>query len=127
MSDVVDLSTLRSKSDEPDLDSLSPEEQEALDKMAEENGEDGQEVRTAFLVIVTRDGQSIAVPDINLPLRLDHQASTDEIFGAAKTVAKDIQVQETAQHTAFAMQQMAMAQMQARQNQQLASQLGLKK
>lgn len=127
MSSVIDLSTLKSKSEETDFDSLSEEDQEALAKLAEENEPEGEQVRTAFLVVVTHDGTTIAVPDINMPLVLDHPASVDEIFGAAQVVIKDIQVQETAQHTAAFMQQMAMAQIQARQNAALAQRLDLKK
>jgi hypothetical protein len=124
---ALDLSALKGKDqDAVAFDALSPEDQEALAKMAEDNPEpEGEPVRTAFLVIVGKDGSTGVMPDLDFPVVRDYLPTLDDIFGAVTTVAKDIQVQETAMGTAQAMQQMAHAQMQAMQNQRLAQGLQL--
>ena len=126
MPEVLDLSTLKNK--KPDLESLSEEQQAALEQMAEENPEpEGEQVRTAFLVVVGKDGNTVAIPDLDYAIIRDHMPSVDEIYSAVSVVAKDIQVQETAQITTQFMQQMAAAAQQQMQAQQLAQRLNLKK
>ena len=123
---VVDLSALKKTG--PSIDALPPEEQEALEKMAEEHNPEpeGEAVRTAFLVAVMDDGTTVAIPDLDFKLVRAHLPTTEEMYAAVKLIAKDIEVQETAVHTAQTMQQLAMAQMQQRQAQQMAANLNLK-
>lgn len=126
---VIDLSALKDskKNAGPSIDTVSDEELEALEKMAEDNPEpEGEPVRTAFLVVINKDGTTIATPDLDVALVREHLPNTDEIFAACQIISKDITVQESAMGTAQFMQQMAMAQMQARQNANLAQNLDLK-
>jgi hypothetical protein len=126
----VDLSRIETASNQDDvaLASLSEEEQEALEKMAALNPEpEGQPVRTAFLVVVAQDGSAVAVSDLDLAVVRDYLPSTDDIYGALQVICKDIEVQEGAQTTASFMHQMAMAQMQQRQHQQMVAGLNLGK
>lgn len=126
----VDLSKVETAINQDDiaLASLSAEEQEALEKMAALNPEpEGEPVRTAFLVVVSKDGSAVAVPDLDIAVVRDYVPSTDDIYGALQVIAKDIEIQEGAQVTATFMHQMAMAQMQARQNQQMVAGLNLAK
>lgn len=124
---TFDLSELKKKSDHGvAFEDLSPEDQENLAKMAEEAPEDeGERVRTAFLVIVAEDGSAVAVPDLNLKVVRDHIPSTDDIYAATTLIQKDIHVQEGAQITASFQYQMAMQAQQQMQAQRLAQGLHL--
>jgi len=127
-SGAVDLSSPKTEKSDVALASLSEEEQAALEKMAELNPKpSGEPVRTAFLVVVSKDGSAVAIPDLDFAVERDYLPATDDIYAALQVIAKDIEVQEGAQVTASFMQQMAMAQMQARQNAQLAAGLNLGK
>jgi succinate dehydrogenase/fumarate reductase-like Fe-S protein len=128
----VDLSKVQvaSSQDDIDLANLSDEEQAALEQMAALNPDaepEGLPVRTAFLVIVGRDGTVEVTPDINAQVVRDLVPSADDVYGALQTAAKDIEIQENSLATASAMHQMAMAQMAQRQNAQLAAGLNLGK
>ena len=135
MADVVDLSTLKDKkSDNPDFESLTPEEQEALAQKAAENGvvaeEPGVPVRTAFLVVINEQGEVFVTLDLDTKVKIAFQPSPDDIYGAAAVVMRDMAVQQTSQHTIVGMQQMAQLQAQRLQEAQIAAQLqqaGLKR
>lgn len=124
MAAPIDLSTLRNKKPtDPGIEGLSPEQQEALERMAEENpGAAGERVETAFLVVL-KEGRWLATPDIATPLVLDRQADTDDMREASVKVARDIDISDTAQAVIAMQQQMAYAMAQARQNQQIAQTL----
>lgn len=81
------------------------------------------DVVTAFLIYTTKDGQTIMTYDVNIPVVPEHSPTPDEVYGACQVVSKDIQVQETTARTVNGMVQMAQAQMQAAQQQQLGQQL----
>lgn len=126
---AVDLSTLKSNTTEgPSINSLSEAEREALAAMAEKHqpAEDVEEVRTAFLVLVHHDGAVEVRPDLSTKVDREEIPNTLTVFQAASTIAKDIQVQETAQHTAVFMQQAAMQMQQQMQAAKLAQGLKLK-
>lgn len=132
MPDVIDLSTLGNKQQEDevalDYDDLSEEERANLDQMAEGHNPqpDGEKVRTAFLVVVGKDGTTVAVPDLDYKVIRDELPDTDSMLAAMSVVINDITVQKTAQVTAQFMQQMAMHAQQQMANQKIASQLNLR-
>lgn len=128
MADVIDLSTISQKAKGVNYDDLTPEEQAQIDALAQEAPEpEGQEVRTAFLVVINKDGSINISPDLDVPLVREHLPGTDEIYSSCQVIAKDIQVSEAAVATAQFMQQMAMAQMQQRETQKLVQGLNLPK
>lgn len=104
-------------------DDLTPEQREALAKMADEHppGEDeiGIPVTTAFLVAIGLDGAVVATADLTQKFVPRRGATGDDIYGAAAVVQKDLQVAETAQRT----QQQMMAVGQAMQRQAQEAQL----
>lgn len=111
-----------------DLSNLSPEEEAALEGLAERNETtppepEVQNVLTAFLVVVGLDGnpQVMALndPKIN-PLT---GPTPDLIHGACGVIIKDIAAMENAQATAEVMQQQAMAMQQQMQEQMLQRQV----
>lgn len=131
----VDLSTLKNKKqDNPDdnaedpLEGLTDDEIAALaDKASDDLGE---AVRTAFTVVVHRDGSiSIDTNVVGKNYRPDHVPSLDEILAAAGLVQSDIQVTKTAQASAMAFDSLMMQKTQMMQAQQqdaaLRSQLRL--
>jgi hypothetical protein len=123
-SGAVDLTAVPDQ--QPLLTSLSEEEQEALAAMAEHNPEpEGVPVRTAFIVYIEPDGTVNITPDLAVAFVRQHIPSNDEVYGAVKTVAKDIEVQETAVATATTMQQIAMNQARAMQEAQMRQKLGI--
>lgn len=81
----------------------------------------------AILIYRNRDGSLVVSPDINVPVEVERQASTDELKATLSKILDDIKAQEMAALTAqlVVQQQMAMAmQMQrAKENQQILSQL----
>jgi hypothetical protein len=94
-------------------DDLTPEQREALAKMAEENppaeDEVGTPVTTAFIVAVGLDGAVIATADLTEKYVPRRGATPDDIYGAASVVLKDLQSMETAQRTQQAMMMMGQA------------------
>lgn len=124
----VDLSQVGAKTP-PNLENLSPDDQAIIDKMAEEhNGPEkpeGEPVRTAFLVIVGKDGAAGITSDLDFKVVRDYVPTMDDIYGAVNIIAKDVVVAETANGTAQFMQQMAQQQMAAMRNAQIAQGLNL--
>lgn len=110
MPEAVDLSQLRDQAAQEDA-------VEDLER------DDIIDVRTAFLVFVDKDGQTIMTHDVNLPVRPEHTPTPDEVYAACSVVAKDITVQETTARTVQGMVQMAQMQMQAAQQAQMQQQL----
>lgn len=129
MASHVDLSALKDNTKrkvetEDLLAGLSDDEVDALaDKASEDVGEP---VRTAFTVIVHRDGAiSIDTKVSSTQYRPDHVPTMDEIYAAAGQTQRDITVQLTAQHSALAFDALMMQKTQMAQNQALASHLKL--
>lgn len=92
-----------------DFDSLSPEEQEALARMAEENPDDlsvsAESVSTAFMVIQHRDGQVEVNPDVTRQVAPDRVATPDDVIALGTVAVSDATSAKTAQATAFHMAQ----------------------
>lgn len=126
MAAPIDLSSLKNKAPEtPSVDSLSPEEQEALQRMAEEHPEAaGDKVTTAFLVVL-KDGQWQVTPDVSAPVILDREATLEDIWTASTKVARDIDLSETAQAVLGLQQQYAAMVAQQQQTQRIAQGLKL--
>jgi hypothetical protein len=97
------------------LHTLTPEQEEALARMAEDNPptddeiDPGIPVTTAFLVVIGTDGAVVSTHDLSADFRPQRQATPDDMFGACAVVQKDIQVMETAQRTQMQMLQMGQA------------------
>lgn len=123
----VDLSTLKDKKKVEDADLLDGLTDDEVDALADKAGEDAREaVRTAFTVIVHRDGAiSIDTNVSSQKFRPDHQPTMDEIWAAAAQAQRDITVQYQAQHAALAFDALMMQKTQMMQNQQLAGRLKL--
>lgn len=126
----VDLSTLKNKKKDPKdeaeelLADLSDDDIAAL---ADKAGEDASEsVRTAFTVVVHRNGAISIDTNVNSPqYRPDHIPSMDEIWAASAQTQRDITAQLQAQHSAIAFDNLMMQKTQMAQNQQLAGRLRL--
>jgi hypothetical protein len=108
---------------------LTPEQREALAKMAEDNppseDEVGTPVTTAFLVAVGLDGAVVATSDLTQQFVPRRGATPDDIYGAASVVLKDLEVMETASRTQQAMMMMGQAMQQQQQEAALRSRLKL--
>jgi hypothetical protein len=120
----VDLSTLKNKKQdtpndnaEDPLEGLTDDEIAALaDKASDDLGE---AVRTAFTVVVHRDGRiSIDTSVDGKKYRPDHVPSLDEMYSAAALVQSDIQVTKTSQASAMAFDHLMMQKTQMMQAQQ---------
>ena len=122
MNNVLDLSKLKDR--EPDYDDLTDEEQENLAGMAE-GGDDVLPVRTAFLVILDKDGNVQVTPDLSAKVQRQHMPSADEVYGLAGVVQKDIAAQESAALTQQALMSMGQQMRQHAQDQQIRSNLKL--
>jgi hypothetical protein len=119
-----------SSADKPlNTDDLTPEQREALARMAEENppseDEVGTPVTTAFIVAIGLDGAVVATSDLTQQYVPRRGATPDDIYGAASVVLKDLQVMETAQRTQQAMMMMGQAMQQQAQEAALRSRLKL--
>jgi hypothetical protein len=110
-------------------DDLTPEQREALAKMADENppGEDeiGTPCTTAFLVAVGLDGAVIATADLTQQFVPRRGATTDDIYGAVAVVQKDLTVMERSQRTQQQMMMMGQAMQRQAQEAQLRASLKL--
>jgi hypothetical protein len=80
-----------------------------------------------MLIYRNRDGSLVVSPDINVPVEVERQATSDELKATLSKILDDIRAQEVAVLTSqlVVQQQMAMAmQMQrAKENHQILSQL----
>jgi hypothetical protein len=128
---MPDVPILGQTSSTPSLntDDLTPEQREALAKMAEENppaeDEVGTSVTTAFLVAIGLDGAVVATSDLTQQFVPRRGATPDDIYGASSVVLKDLQVMETAQRTQQAMMMMGQAMQQQAQEAALRQRLKL--
>jgi hypothetical protein len=108
---------------------LTPEQEAALAKMAEENPptdeETGTAVTTAFLVAIGLDGAVVATSDLTAKFVPRRGATPDDIYGAAAVVQKDLTVMETAQRTQQQMMMVGQAMQKQAQEAQIRSSLRL--
>jgi hypothetical protein len=72
--------------------------------------------RTAIMIIVTPEGETVLANDINLPIQIERTATRDEAYGMLATAMKDMQVEEVAAHTAAS----TIAQVERKQQEALA-------
>lgn len=83
--------------------------------------------RTAFMVLVDKEGNYVFEPDINKPVIPERQPTGSEVKGALSAILMDIQTQETAvlsgQMTVNMMMQQAKAAQDQMQNQQVLAQM----
>jgi hypothetical protein len=114
-----------------DLASLAKDEQDAVERLAAERGDDPhapdgsdanapKKVLTAFLVIVGLDGNPEPMAFNDPSLEVIAPPTPDLIYGAAHTLIKDLTAQETAQGAAHATAQLMMQQARAMAEQQQA-------
>lgn len=118
MPDVLDLSQLK-KNTPPEL---TPEQEQAVAQMA---AQEGMKVRTAFLVIIDEDGAVLPLADLDMKVVRRWTPTPHDIVAAAAILQHTATAELSGSYAAMAVQQMANAQMQAMQNQQLAQQLNL--
>lgn len=108
-------------------DDLTPEQREALAKMAEENPpseeEIGVPVTTAFIIAVGLDGAVVATADLTQQFVPSRGATPDDMYGAASVVLKDLQSIDAAQRTQQAMLMMGQAMQQQAQEAALRQRL----
>lgn len=102
----------------PDIPLLGQNNSEKSEESAEV-----QNVRTAFMVYITEDGQYILDTDINSPIVPERVPSRDEIFAACQVVQKDMQTQEMLENIPPVMMQFQAAMAQRMQNAQLQQQI----
>lgn len=124
-SGAIDLSALRSKKTEgPAIDDLSPEQREALAAMADEECvQEAVACRTAFVVFVSEEGQTVVTGDLDMAFMRSALPTMDDIYAACAVIQKDIVATQSAQSVMMGMQQTAIAARQAAENSQLLSQL----
>ncbi|MER5754343.1 hypothetical protein [Streptomyces sp. NPDC002088] len=119
----------QTSSDPLHTDSLTDEQREALDRMADENppseDETGTPVTTAFLVAVGLDGAVIATADLTYQFVPRRGATPDDIYGASAVVQKDLAAMETAQRTQQHMMMVGQAMQRQAQEAQLRASLKL--
>jgi hypothetical protein len=77
------------------------------------------EARCAFLVYITKEGQTVMTPDINTPLTTERLVHQDEALAACHVVAANLQAQQGAAMMMQAQMGMAQAAMNARANQEV--------
>jgi hypothetical protein len=108
---TVDLSTLANTAADT-VEELTDAQREQLKKMGEEAGiteETGTLAETAFLVVVTPDGQVLAEPDINTKIRIKRLANLDDFQRAGHVLVDDAIAIKTASITGQQMMQMTAA------------------
>lgn len=103
-------------------DGLTDEQKEALASMAEQDAEAGEQVATAFLVVLSHTGEWSVDGDLGRKLVLSRPANHDDLLAGASVAISDVQVAKTAQQTTMAMMQMTqMAQQRMAQQQEAAA------
>ncbi|MFK0015818.1 hypothetical protein [Streptomyces sp. NPDC091027] len=124
---TLDLSTIASKA-AADVQELTDEQREQLRKMGEEANlpeETGTLAETAFLVVITPDGQIVAEPDINTPVRLKRAASFDDFQRAGHVLVDDALAIKTATIVGQQIMQMTQAMVEQQRTQALVQSLKL--
>ncbi|ORT58230.1 hypothetical protein [Streptomyces sp. CB03238] len=108
---TIDLSTLAETAADT-VEELTDDQREQLKKMGEEAGitkETGTVAETAFLVVITPDGQVLAEPNINTKVRTKRPASLDDFQRAGHVLVDDAIAIKTASITGQQMMQMTAA------------------
>lgn len=108
---------------------MDPEIQEQLEAMAAAHPPEPElppipVVTTAFLVVVSSDGQTMATGDLHHQVIQSRLPSADDIYSACAVIQKDITTTESAMRTQQAMIQYGQQMQQQAQAQQLAAGLG---
>lgn len=128
MSSIPILGQNTAATDTLHTDDLTPEQREALAKMADENppadDETGTPVTTAFLVVIGLDGAVMATSDLTQQFVPRRGATPDDMYSASAVVQKDIAAMETASRTQQAI--MMVGQAMAAQQQEAALRQRLK-
>jgi hypothetical protein len=113
MPDAIDLSQYKSKA--------------AASDPAPEGDLPKTQMRTAYLVVQDLHGSWQVTPDLSIADQIDlsNTPTPDDLIAGLSVVLSQINAERAAQMTAVMMQQLAAQQMNAMQNQQIASQLHL--
>lgn len=77
------------------------------------------EARCAFLVYITKEGQTVMTPDINTPLTTERLVHQDEVMAACYVVSNNMLAQQNAAFTVQAQAGMAQAVMNMRETQKI--------
>lgn len=124
---TIDLSTIATTAADT-VEELTDAQREQLRKMGEEAGiteETGTLAETAFLVVITPDGQVLAEPDINAKIRLRRPSNIDDFQRAGHVLVDDAIAIKTASITGQQMMQMTAAMVEQQRTQALVSSLKL--
>ncbi|MEU0215868.1 hypothetical protein ABZ281_12400 [Streptomyces sp. NPDC006265] len=124
---TIDLSTLADTAADT-VEELTDDQRERLRKMGEEAGiteETGTRAETAFLVVITPDGQVLAEPNINTKIRAKRPANLDDFQRAGHVLVDDAIAIKTASITGQQMMQMTSALVEQQRTQALVSSLNL--
>ncbi|MFC8428451.1 hypothetical protein [Streptomyces sp. NPDC057253] len=109
---TVDLSTL-AKTAADTVEELTDAQREQLKKMGEEAGiteePQGTLAETAFLVVITPEGQVLAEPNINTKIRIKRPANLDDFQRSGHVLVDDAIAIKTASITGQQMMQMTAA------------------
>lgn len=108
---TLDLSTLADTAADT-VEELTDEQRQQLKRMGEEAGiakETGKLAETAFLVVITPDGQVLAEPDINTKIRTRRPSNLDDFQRAGHVLVDDAIAIKTASITGQQMMQMTAA------------------
>ncbi|MCZ0981927.1 hypothetical protein O1L60_31445 [Streptomyces diastatochromogenes] len=125
---TLDLSTL-AKTASDTVEELTDDQREQLKKMGEEAGiteeQQGTRAETAFLVVITPDGQVLAEPNINAKVRTRRPANLDDFQRAGHVLVDDAIAIKTASITGQQMMQMTAAMVDQQRTQALVQSLKL--
>jgi hypothetical protein len=124
---TIDLSTIATTAADT-VEELTDAQREQLKRMGEEAGiteETGTLAETAFLVVITPDGQVLAEPDINAKIRIRRPANIDDFQRAGHVLVDDAIAIKTASITGQQMMQMTAAMVEQQRTQALVSSLKL--
>jgi hypothetical protein len=107
----------------PALDASAAEERAAEVQEQEPDVITLEEAEFAILVYRKPDGSLVVTPDINVPVEVERQATSDELKSTLSKILDDIRAQEIANMTAQMVianqMQLAMRAAQAQENQRL--------
>lgn len=124
---TLDLSTIATTAADT-VEELTDAQREQLKRMGEEAGiteETGTLAETAFLVVITPDGQVLAEPDVNAKIRIRRPANIDDFQRAGHVLVDDAIAIKTASITGQQMMQMTAAMVEQQRTQALVSSLKL--
>jgi hypothetical protein len=112
----------------PALDAAAVEERADVEESQEESSViELVDAEYAFLIYKHRDGSLVVSPDINVPVEVERQATSDELKATLNKIIDDIRAQEVANMTAQMVianqMQLAMRAAQAQENQRLIQSL----